>query len=270
MNASLEQIPSQYLQENSILFAEASIFRLHRHRVPPAEEVQDFMRWLNAHEHEMGNESNYRFWAYLRGFCSLLLNAGNREMIPVLHQIHEDNLRKGYLFFEGKLSSSAYKNVTQVALVAHQRTWAFEFVEKYKDLVIGENESRDFYRANLANCYFETGEFEKALDVLPSASSYSDYHSAVRRLELKIYFEMESPLLPFKIDSFKMYVHRSGKNLYSEVKTDLLLNFVNILQQIVKSPKGDKVRSQQIIRRIEKKKAVAEKNWLIEKAKQLA
>lgn len=270
LNGILDNIPSQFLTLNPILFAEASIFRLHRYGVPPVEEVNAFMIWLNSHEQEMQHESLYRFWAYLRGLCSIQINHGHQELIPVLHQVHEDNLQKGYLFFEGKLSPSAYKNVAHVALIAGKTEWAFDFIEQYKDFIIGENESRDFYRSNLANFYFTVGAFEKALDILPAASSYSDYHSALRRLELKIYFELDSPLLLFKIDSFKMYVHRAAKTQHPEARRDLLLNFVNLLQQIVKSPKGDKLRSQQIIKRIEKKKMVAEKKWLIQKAQELA
>ncbi len=264
------QVSSRYLEENPVLYAEYQLFYLLKHTIPPEGEVQRFTHWLIEHEHLMDKEYCYRFWAYLRGLYSLLINSGRNDLMSSLHQIHQDNLEKGLLFFQNKLSPSAYKNVTFTALAAGQPNWALQFVEKYKDIIIDENETRDFYRLNLAFCFFALGEFEKALDALPPASSYSDYHSAARRLELKIYFELDSDLLPYKMESFKMYVFRASKNTLAEGKKELLLNFYNLLQQICQSPKGDKARAQQILQRIEKKKMVAEKSWLIEKAKQLA
>ncbi|MBC7776292.1 MAG: hypothetical protein H7246_12730 [Phycisphaerae bacterium] len=262
-------VPNRYLENNPELYAEYHLFKLLKYSIPPEDEVLSFTHWLSEHEQEIGREPRNRLWAYVRGLYSILINSGRKEIILMIHQIHQDNLEKGYMFFQGKLSPSAYKNVTYAALAAGQPKWALEFVEKYKDLIIGENETRDFYRLNQAFCFFALGEYDKALDILPQASTYSDYHSAARRLELKIYFELNSDLLPYKMESFKMYVYRASKNTLAEGKKELLLNFYNLLFQICQSPKGDKARAQQIVRRIEKKNSVAEKSWLIEKAQQL-
>lgn len=264
------EIPNSYLAESPILYAEYTVFQLLKYKVPPEAEILALTHWLREHESQMTFEHLNRFWAYLRGLYTLAHNTGRTDIIPILHQIHQENLEKGYLFFEGKLSPSAYKNVTFIALLAEKSDWAIEFVEKYKDLVIGENETRDFYRFNLARCLFAQGKYEQALDSLPPSSSYSDYHSAARRLELQCYYEMDSNLLPFKMDSYRVYVYRATKNVLSEEKKEMLLNFANLLQQICQSPRGDKERAEQILRRIEKKKKVAEKSWLISKAKEIS
>ncbi|MBL7806442.1 MAG: hypothetical protein JNN28_01420 [Saprospiraceae bacterium] len=263
------EIPQTNLDEIPALYAKFTINKLLKHKIPPQQEVEEFTDWLKLHESDLGIDSCYRFWAYLRGMYTIILNTGKTEVLPKLHQIHRENLEKGYLFYQGKLSPSAYKNVTFIANAAKHHDWAMWFVETYKDQIIGENETMGFYKFNLASCYFEKKAFEKALDILPVTSSYSDYNISGKVLEIKLYYELNSELLPYKIDAFKMYVHRASKNLLSESKKELLLNFINILQQIYLSPKGGTTRAHQILSRIERKKAVAEKTWLREKVQDL-
>ncbi len=91
-----------------------------------------------------------------------------------------------------------------------------------------------------------------------------------RRLELKIYYELHSDLLDHKIDAFKMFISRAGRKVFSANLHELFTNFVNFVRQLSQSqgPQAKK-RSQTLIKRINEKKMVAERLWLLEKAKEL-
>jgi hypothetical protein len=87
-----------------------------------------------------------------------------------------------------------------------------------------------------------------------------------RRLELKLYFELDSPLLPYKIDAHKMYISRASKKIISDETRELESGFINLLLQISQCPPGDKVKIGKIIQRIQEKKLIVERAWLLEKA----
>ena len=117
--------------------------------------------------------------------------------------------------------------------------------------------------------YFAEKNFDKALDVIPFGFTYSTYHLMARRLELKIYFETNSDLLPSKVDAFKMFVSRAGSKSLSPNHFEMLTNFGNFVLQLSQSMPGDKKRSDQLVARIEAKKLVSERAWLLEKAREL-
>ena len=87
---------------------------------------------------------------------------------------------------------------------------------------------------------------------------------------MKIYYELNSDLLPYKIDAFKMYLSRASQKVISSLTREQNTNFVNILFQISTTAKGDKARAQRLIQRIQDKQSIADREWLLEKAAQLA
>ena len=149
-------------------------------------------------------------------------------------------------------------------------TWALQFTETHRYKVVGANETEEFYQLNMALGLFAQQKLDEALAIIPFGSSYSNYHLAARRLELKIYFELNADLLPYKIDAFRMHVSRASQKFLSDYMRELHANFVNLLQQISQSPRRDKGRSEHLIKRIQEKKWVAERNWLLEKAREVA
>jgi hypothetical protein len=225
---------------------------------------------IQKYETRFTPERLAEFYTYLRNFCILLLDEGKNEVLPTLHEIQLDNLKRGYFYMEGKILPNALLTVTLTALNLGKTEWAFAFVEEHKDRIIDENETHDFYRTNKALCYFTERNFDAALEIIPFGSSYSYFHLLARRLELKIYYELDSDLLPYKIDAFKMFISRAGNKVLSEKLHELNVNFINFLRQLSLSPKiRDKTRSAQLIKRIQEKKLVGERIWLLEKAREL-
>lgn len=262
-------LPERYLRESVVLLISDKINQLLKQNPPTLEAFLALTDLLRTHENGIGTALLRQFFAYLRSLCTILINAGAEELIPALHQLHRDNLERGYFYFENKIHPPAYVAVVTAALRVRNFDWALHFIESHKNRIIGDNETHDFYRLNLANYYFEIGAYEKSQELIPASSPDLDYHFRARRLELKIYYESDSELLPYKIDAFKMFVSRASNKLLSPRFKELQGNFVNLLHQLSQSIAGDKDRSQKLVQRILTKAAVAERDWLLEKARQL-
>lgn len=263
-------IPSRYLDAAPLLLITEKIHRLLTAADPKVSDFFILANLLSQHENRIGPETLQRIYTFFRSLCAHFINSGYDDLLPVLHRINCKNIEKGYLYYEGKISSGAIANVTNVALLVGEAEWARDFIESHKDSVIGDNETLDFYRLNLASYYFFVKNFDAALDLIPSGSQDTEYHYRGRRLRLKLYYETNSELLHYEIDAFKMLVSRASKKVLATHFRDLQNNFINLLFQIVHSRPGDPQRVERLVRRIQSKKSVAEKKWLLEKAEQLA
>ncbi|NUO02663.1 MAG: hypothetical protein HUU01_18810 [Saprospiraceae bacterium] len=236
---------------------------------PSTEAFQEILALLQKHDQQIAPLPLQNFYAYLRSFCGLLLNQGNDSFMPVLHDIQRDNLERGYLFLNGRLSPSAYLSVARIAIRVGKSSWALEFIENYKTLLITEEDAENFYRFTKAECLFALTQYEEALEILPPSFSNMIYLTNCKRLEIKLYYELNSDLLSYKIDAFKMFISRASKKVLADSVRETESNFVNLLQQIVQCPPRDTDKVDRIIRRIQGKNIIGDREWLLEKAQQL-
>ncbi|MEQ1745081.1 MAG: hypothetical protein ABMA02_06640, partial [Saprospiraceae bacterium] len=264
----LWEIPKAFQNSGSLLPITWRIHAILNASVPVVSDFEELLDTLRSQEPHISPKHLQEFYAYIRGVCTFLIDAGHDELRPTLFQIQKDNLVRGYFYYDGKISSNSALSITRSALDLHDISWANAFVDSHKGLIIGENETQDFYRMNKALCLFGEKKYDAALEIIPFGSSFSFYQLQARGLELKIYFELGSELLPYKIDAFKMFISRAGDKLLSKDRHERFANFINFVRQLSLSPKTmDAVRSEQLIRRINAKKLVAERSWLIEKAR---
>jgi len=261
-----------YLEQSPIIRINFIIFQLLRKESPDANDIEHLYQTLLQYQDVLDQERLQEFYAYLRNISVLVLhsNRQNTEVEYVLNALYKDNLARGYLHYEGKLHASRYWAVSSNALRVKDFDWAFDFIEQYKNELIDENESKDLYRFNLANYYFCTGEFQQCLDVLPDNSTFLDYMITGKSLELKCYYELDSELFTYKLESFKVFLSRTSPKILSPAKKQQLVDFANLLAQIASSIPGDKKRSDLVVKRVEMKKQAENWPWLLEKAKQIA
>lgn len=254
--------------QNILLAISSQIHTLLRKEHPTREEFTGLMTLLKTYEQEIHPAMVSDYYTYLRNFCSFLISIDHDDLIPVLHHLHRDNLERGYLFVDGKLPATIYLSITKMALIAGETEWATEFVEKHKNLVIGETEQYEFYAINKAQCLFAKKEFNQVLDLLPPVSENAMYYLQARRLEIMCYYELKSDQFINKIEAFKMLARRASERFLSAAQFEINNAFVNILYQIAISPPGDKNRAKRIAARIEAKKPLAESRWLLAKVKE--
>lgn len=260
------------LQASPMLNINYLIFKLIQQAVPEFEQIKRLDDLLKTHENDLDTETIQEFYAYLRNFWVLLLtqNSDQSEIRQELFRLYSYSLNKGWLHYEGKLAPARYLGLASNALLVGETDWAIQFIERYKNDIYSENETQDIYRLNKAQYLFVTGKFEQSLDLVPAHSTHLDCHLIAKRLEIKVYYELQSDLLGFKLDAFKMFLSRTSPKILPDHERIAHIDFTNLLNQIINSIPGDKKRAQKILERIESNKQAAEWRWLHAKAKELA
>lgn len=260
-----------YYKEASLLYdIKDQIGALLQNELPDTAAFQHLLQLLKEQEAHIPFSTQAHLYTYLRNFCTLLINAGHITYVNLLHQINQDNLAQGLFFINKELDANSYINIVQIAIRAKDIHWAKSFTETYKNRIIGGDKDRFFYKSNLAHCLFAEGEWEDALAQMPEPTSHSNYHGMIRLLELKAYYELRSDLLSYKLYAFRKYFERTAVKSVPANARSMYIEFFNILLQISQSPLKDKARAQRLIERIQKKKLLADRAWLLEKAMELA
>ena len=264
-------VSSKLLVNYPLLKISFSIFNLLKKDSPVPSDVRALFELLQLHETNLDQESLRKFYTYLRNLCVLVSHVffDNEEIRLTLFDLYKHNLERNYLLYEGKLHRSTYLAVSLSAVRVKQFDWAYEFIEKFKNQIFGQNEEQDIYRFNMALYLFGIEKYSECLDFIPSTSPFLDYLINGKRLELKVLYELNSELLPYKLDAFKMFLSRTSQKLLSETMRQINVDFANLLTQITNSTPGDPKRSDLLIKRIQEKKQAAEWRWLLEKAKAL-
>jgi len=266
----LESGLSFYQSDSPLLQISQKIYTVLRNDFPTVGDFREMIDLIQANEGALSFVAGSQLYAFLRNACSLLINTGNFELNPTLHAIHIDNLAKGYFFVQGSILPSVYLNLVQVALRVREYAWAKDFTADFQSRVLGGDQDRFFYKFNMAHSLFAEGSFDAALDLLLEAPSNSHYHHMVRRLEIKLYYELRSDLLLYKMDAFRKFIMRTATKILASNLRAMDLNFLNILTQISQIPPKDKARSERLLKRIDAKKLLADRLWLIEKAQELS
>lgn len=265
-------VPERHLQDLPQLKINFEIFNTLKKDVPSVSDIQLLLDLLQQHEKAIDLETLQEFYAYLRNFTVLLLTSEpeNEDFNLILHNLYKDNLVRGYLHYEGKLSPGRYFGVASNALKVRQFDWALDFILRYKEDIYDENEAQDIFRFNMANYLFAVDRFDECLDYIPASSDFTSYFLFGKRIELKAYYELQSDLLAFKLDAFRMYLSRTSHKLLSDTQRQLNNDFCNFLLQLISSVHGDQKRSELLVKRLNEKKQMAEWQWLLAKVKALA
>lgn len=266
-----EEIPERLLQASPILNINYYIYLSLSKPDLLSSDVSHIFSLLQQNESRLSSENLRSFYTYLRNLCVIIFNydVQNSEVIHILHKLYQDNLSRGFLHYQGKLHNVTYHAVCQNAIRVNNVKWAIEFTEKYKDVIIDEPDSRDFYRLNMAACLFAQSKFDECLDIVPDNFSAIGQHLIAKRLQLKALYETQSDLLPYRLDNFKMYLARTSTKILSDHQRQINTDFLNLLVQLTTSIPGDTKRAETLIKRIQEKKQAAEWRWLMEKAEEL-
>ena len=262
-------VPQRYLDSSIELRIQYKVFQLLHTSTPKRIDIEVLLELIQQNSDNLTEETVQDTYTYLRNFCVILINSGLTDLLPVLHAIQKENLERGYLYYLGKLSPSSFLSIVVIAIRVKQFEWLEQFLETHQEKIIGDNESQDLFRLNKAIYLFAVQQFEPALDMLPEKIDQMDYHLMSKRLEIKIYYEIQSELLQYKLDAFKMYVSRASKKFMSDNLRKRNADFVNIIYQIIQSLPGDQARVERLLQRIEDKKSVTDRDWLLEKVAEL-
>lgn len=206
----------------------------------------------------------------LRNFCSHQLNEGKEKYLAELFFLYRKGLSQGVLDSGGGLLPSSFGNMITLAIKLEKFVWAKQFLEDYRYRVLGMKQPEAIYQLNRANLLFAQAQFDEALNCLTFDFEDIYFKLVARRLEVQIYYELQSPLLESKIQAFKVFVFRISKSRLTALQRQGYTNFIDLLRQIVHpSTRYNRKRIASLQAKLKAKKTIAEKHWLLKKLEDL-
>ncbi|MBK7940027.1 MAG: hypothetical protein IPJ82_24425 [Lewinellaceae bacterium] len=203
--------------------------------------------------------------AYLlaMNFCIQEINKGNAGFYREAFLLYEQGIQKHILLENGYLSPITYSNAITIALRGRDYKSALQFIETNKKILQG-SEQEGYYFFNLSKYYFETGNFEKVIELYYQSNIRELLlNIQVRVIQIKAFYEKnELELCQNLIDNLKQLLSRKGILAYHKDNYD---NFCKIFKQLLAINNYDKNARPKLLAHANNLSPLTEKNWLLEK-----
>jgi hypothetical protein len=196
-------------------------------------------------------------------FCIRRQNRGERAYAREAFELYRAALAAGLLLENGVLPPSTYSNIHLLSQVNAERDWARQFLEDYRERLPAA--ARDnIYRYNLAIFHYRAGEHGRVLELLRQVEFSEVFIELdVRRMLLKSYYELgEWAALASLLDSFRTYLRRQKTLGYHR---DSYLNLVKFVPKVLRALSRPPAARRRLASEIQGEKALAEREWLLEK-----
>jgi hypothetical protein len=199
-----------------------------------------------------------------QNYCAFRINKGDLEYYRELFNIYKTLIEESLVFSKGVFNPGVYKNIITVGLMVDEPKWVESFIQEYSQFLPKENQDND-QNYNLAKVYFHEKDYNKVISQLREVE-YKNlvYALGGKLMLLKTYYELkEVNALDSLIDSFRIYLHRNKL-----ISRDVRQQYMNVLRFVRKLPLEktyDKEFVQKLRGQIEGCKALAAKQWLLEK-----
>ena len=128
------------------------------------------------------NESNFNIeelrsiYGYAQNYCIRRLNQGDTDYLHQLYEIYNHILNNGLVFADNKNMQWEFKNFVSIGLRLKEYDWTFKIINIFKDK-LPEDVRQNSYTYNLANYYYETGDYKKATKLLNSVEFTDIYYN---------------------------------------------------------------------------------------------
>ncbi len=237
--------------------------RPEQHGQASIEQVLDD---LERHADQLPRDVSRTLFTYLRNHCTWRYNHGETAYAPILMTLFKSGLESGLLFEDGKqIQASTLLNLVQTGLVCREFDWVKQALERCRDQIVGVPNPVEFFHYNLANYHYHLGAYDTALDLLRDSSDNLFSGLMARKLELKIYYETDSPLLDSKMDNFKLFIFRQGKKNLTENVFQMNNTFIDLLRRMTASDMvANRSKAEKLRKQLEEMPLVAERKWLLE------
>ncbi|MFT5165204.1 MAG: hypothetical protein ACI8P3_000428 [Saprospiraceae bacterium] len=254
---------SKYMEEAAI-----KAFYLVTEMLLDTEEEKyyhELKKVLNQRFEEFAYDDLKILYIHLRNYCiDTKINMGRSDYFKELFALYKDQVKSEIIVEDDFITAQNYKNIITVALHINEFEWVESFIQKYTDRLPPENQDND-RNYNLAKVYFHQQEYTKVIEQLREVEYKNVIYSLGGKLMLlKTYFELKEFLaLDFLVDSFRIYLRRSGK-IPKEVKQQYI-NILRFTKKLADVQPRDQITLLKIKEQVINCKALAAKKWLIEK-----
>lgn len=227
------------------------------------EHFHQLQQLLAVHEEQFTLKELREMYQYVLNYCIKKINLGNIAWQKMLFEIYKITLGNKVLLSEGHLSHWDYKNIVTISLRQKEFSWAKDFIERFRrELLPAERENAYCY--NLANLYYNTGEYSRSLKLLQQVE-FSDvyYQLDSKSILLKTYFELdETESFFYHASAFRIFLRRN--KLISDYQRTIYLNLIRYSSQLVRAG-GIKRKVAAIRKKVEENRNIADLNWLLSK-----
>jgi hypothetical protein len=220
--------------------------------------------------HLLSRWGKYNLFLSLANACIKLQEVNEVKYTHELFELYKEQLnQKLYKTDEDStLEQDMFRNILINALKLREFDWAESFLNQYLNELLPE------YRENMenyaySNLSFEKSKFEKALEFI-SLVKYDTFAFKldVRTLMLKIYYELGYyEQARFLIDSFKHFILENVT--ISEYIKSVHLNFIKFVNDLIKVKESKKIYEVEKIKKEISFSQVRNKEWLMEKIKEV-
>ena len=188
---------------------------------------------------------------------------GQSHYLQQVLDIYKEGLENEVFLNNGILSRFTYNNIANAGLGLKAFDWVEQFLKEYKDS-LEEKYQKSSYLFNLASLYFRKPDYGKALDLLTQADFDDLLHNLdARRMLLRIYFDLgEFDALDSLLDSFSIFLRRRRDIGYLRQN---YLNLIRFTRKLLHLPAGDRQARKKLRNDLKNTKALAEREWLLEK-----
>ena len=224
---------------------------------------QRFKKILLQHSKLFSPDEMRDLYLLAINFCIRQYNAGNPDYLSEQFDFYRDGLAKQYFLSDGALSRYTYLNAATIGLVLHELDWTEQFIHEYRDYV-KEPHRESLFSFNLARLEYQRRRLDTALKLLQKAE-YKDLmlHLAAKTLQLKIFYELEEfDLLESHLQTLQTFIRRKKELGYHR---ENYLNTIRFARKLLETNLYDKNARKALRDEIEGTKAVAEKEWLLER-----
>lgn len=261
-----EPLPPEFLDSNPILYFSSFYLALYNRAEPDMDNFNRFIRELRQQEHFLSTYDVQNCWATARNTLIIWWNSSkNKEVAQLYLDIALDNASRGYLNYHGKIHPYSLESVCRMAFELGRFEVAYRFLLEHRGKISGETEDEAYFRHIMARYYLYTGDFEKALDELPHSIPDNSVQLNSKILEIQLLHELDSELLPYRMDALRIFLNRSGPRIHSPQRLKMIRDFLNFLAQIRRCPPGNVRRAETIAARIKSIPPVTEYYWLLDK-----
>lgn len=239
-------------------------YELLRQKPDPALFLK-FHESLEKHENKLPEDLVKNFQALARNYCIREFNNGNESFFSVAFHMYKQHLERGYLYRNDKLHAIVLKNLVSMGLRMGEYAWVIQFLEAHRERISGMVHPEEAYRFNLALCRFYIRDYAAVLEGLQH--SYEDifYKTAAKRLEIKALYELQSPILEFRLEAFNILIFRMGGKQLSDVYINGNKRFIALLRRILSpSTLHNARRIQKLRQNLQAEHTIVEKEWLFD------
>ncbi|MBL7815236.1 MAG: hypothetical protein JNL70_09505 [Saprospiraceae bacterium] len=198
-------------------------------------------------------------------YCIRRINRGIKEYEQESLSLYKFGLEQSILFENNTLTAYTYFNILNASLKVGEYAWGKQFLDDYKGYLL-ESERENVYSYCMANFHFRQKNYETAMLLLQKITLREVlFNLDARRMLMRIYYDFaEWAALNSLLVSTKTYIDRQKNMGYGR---EHYLNLIVFLKKMLKIDIKDPKARSLLKGEIEAEKAVAEKEWLLEKLK---